>query len=290
MATAGDILALAAAELGYNRYDDEEEGTKYGRWYAATVGDRSFAASGVPFCAMGVSYILAKAGMTPPGGFFAYVPYGINNARARGRLVPIRAAVAGDLACFDWDGDGLADHIGFVEANRGSYLQTIEFNTSGSHNGSQSNGGGVYRRTRKWDGICAVIRPEYSNAVGIPMGVVAGYQTIPDGWWGTNTTRDLQRAAGTPVDGVVSDQSSYWRPFLEACQGGWEWVPPAQSGGSLLICAMQRAMGISVDGVFGAESIAALQDRHGIPRDGRLSGPSATVVAMQRALARTGRF
>ena len=68
--------------------------------------------------------------MEPPGGAFAYVPAGINAARAAGRLVPPHNAQAGDLVCFDWDDDNEADHIGFVEFNAGSYLQTIEFNTS----------------------------------------------------------------------------------------------------------------------------------------------------------------
>lgn len=290
MATATEVLALAAAELGYNRWDDPAEGTKYGRWYAKVTGSPYFGTSGVAFCAMGVSYVLAKAGMVPPGGIFAYVPYGINNAKNLGRLVPVRAAQPGDLICFDWDNDGLSDHVGFVELNRGSYVQTIEFNTSGSHAGSQSNSGGVYRRTRYWDSVCAVIRPDYNGAASIPSGEVAEFETVPDGWWGANTNRDLQRSQGTTQDGKISSQSAYWRPMLVACTSGWEFVAPAEAEGSQLIASMQRDMGLDPDALAGVDFINALEVRYGFDPDGCLDGPSPTVRAMQLSLAKRGRF
>ncbi|MCY3036241.1 CHAP domain-containing protein [Aerococcus urinae] len=43
-----------------------------------------------------------------------------------GRVFP----QAGDIICFDWDGGGFADHIGFVEAVTGSTITTIEGNAS----------------------------------------------------------------------------------------------------------------------------------------------------------------
>ena len=46
-------------------------------------------------------------------------------------------------------------HIGFVEANHGSYIQTIEGNT---------NNGRVARRTRAWNTIAAILRPAYSGS------------------------------------------------------------------------------------------------------------------------------
>ncbi|KAA9219186.1 MULTISPECIES: CHAP domain-containing protein [Aerococcus] len=36
----------------------------------------------------------------------------------------------GDIVCFDWDGGGFADHIGFVETVTGSTMTTIEGNAS----------------------------------------------------------------------------------------------------------------------------------------------------------------
>ena len=82
MATASDALRVAAAEIGYNRFNDPAEGTKYGRDYATRHG-AYYGTSGVPYCAIFATWVLRQVGMTPPGGDFAYVPYGINAARAR---------------------------------------------------------------------------------------------------------------------------------------------------------------------------------------------------------------
>ena len=54
MADAQQVLDIAGSQVGYTRWDDPEEGSKYGRWYAGKTGSGYFGASGVPFCAMGV--------------------------------------------------------------------------------------------------------------------------------------------------------------------------------------------------------------------------------------------
>ena len=66
---------------------------------------------------------------------------------------------------FDWQGDGVADHIGIVEENHADegWMQTIEGNTSPGSGGSQSNGGGVYRRARNYNSIIGVARPYYET-------------------------------------------------------------------------------------------------------------------------------
>ena len=105
--TAQNVLAWAAGEIGYTRWDDPEEGSKYGRWYAKRHG-AYYGTSGVPFCAMGASWCATdnEDKSVLPGGDFAYVPYGINAAAREGRLVsPMTQAAPGDLVCFDWDDD-----------------------------------------------------------------------------------------------------------------------------------------------------------------------------------------
>lgn len=162
MATAEQLLNVARGEIGYSRWNDSSEGTKYGRWYAQQTNSPYYGTSGVPYCAMFVSWCLAQVGMTPPGGIYAYCPYGINGARANGRLVAKTSAQPGDIVFFDWDGDTVSDHTGIVESYNGSTWTCIEGNTSPGTSGSQSNGGGVYRRTRYASDICAVARPSYS--------------------------------------------------------------------------------------------------------------------------------
>lgn len=277
MATASQVLAVAARELGYSRWDDPEDGTRYGRWYAQAHG-AYFGASGVPYCAMFVSWVLAQAGATPPGGAFAYVPAGINAARAAGRLVTTRQAAPGDLACFDWDDDGVADHIGIVEVNHGSWVQTIEGNTSPGSGGSQGNGGGVYRRARSWDVVCAVIRPDYSGASAPASSVLA-----VDAWYGPATITRTQEVVGATPDGVVSGQSTASREYLVNIGDGWEFN---DGGGSQMVAAIQARLGVDPDGYMGPVTISAWQERLGVEPD-EYMGP-VTVCAIQTALNRGG--
>jgi hypothetical protein len=61
----------------------------------------------------------------------------------------------GDLVCFDWEGNGVADHIGLYEKDLpGSEFQTIEGNTSVGNN---SNGGEVMRRKRNRSQVQAFV-------------------------------------------------------------------------------------------------------------------------------------
>lgn len=257
--TASKALAWAASQIGYTRWDDPEEGSLYGRWYAKRHG-AYYGTSGVPFCAMFASWCLTDddGNSVIPGGDFAYVPYGINAAAREGRLVsPMTQAAPGDLVCFDWDGDGLADHVGIIEANYGSWLQTIEGNTSSGTAGSQSNGGGVYRRSRDWDSVCAIIRPDYSGAT-----TAAGYTDITA----------LQAAVGATTDNVVGPDTtkriyavvaaSSWGgrqfPFgVEYVQSvvGTEadgiWGDASDEAHDRVVGAMQRAVGVDDDEIYG---------------------------------------
>ncbi len=68
----------------------------------------------------------------------AYCPDIQNNAKANGAFVGEDQAQPGDAVLFDWDGDGSADHIGYVtKVNGDGTVETIEGNTSGNNAGSQ---------------------------------------------------------------------------------------------------------------------------------------------------------
>jgi len=170
MATAQDILRVAAGEIGYVALNDPESGSKYGRAYAKLVGNSYFAgpSTQVPWCAMFVSWVFNQCGMTFPGYPTASCSVIVRNARGTSYEVKnIRDAQPGDIILFDWNpsgGDG-ADHVGIVEKNCGNYVQTIEGNTSSGNSGSQSNGGGVWRRTRAWSTVYMIVRPAYGAPV-----------------------------------------------------------------------------------------------------------------------------
>lgn len=282
-AYASRVLAVAAGEIGYNRWTDPQAGTKYGRWYAELVKDPYFAGSGVPYCAMFVTWVMyhADAGDRLPGIPGAYCPWIVRDARARGRLLPDKTkAQPGDVIFFDWPDqrtgkrDGAADHVGFVEANLGGYVQTIEGNTSKGTAGSQVNGGGVYRRVRYWADVVAVARPYYDNA--------PTPKTLDeDGVFGEKSTRELQRQCGTPVDGEIWGQEPTWRARLWGVTSITRW----DSTGSAVIRVLQRKCGLTgldADGVLGPTSIKAIQRKLGVDPDGWWG--SGTSAALQRAL------
>lgn len=164
MTTPNKVLQIAASQLGYNRWNDPKRGTKYGRWLAHKTGQAWYGNSDVAYCNIFTTWVLAQAGVAEPApGYFAYTVYCRDQYRKAGREVDPRDARPGDLVFFDWKPGTGIDHVGFCELNLGpTGLQTIEGNTSGTWQGSQSNGGGVYRRVRSWHWIAAVVRPFYS--------------------------------------------------------------------------------------------------------------------------------
>jgi peptidoglycan hydrolase-like protein with peptidoglycan-binding domain len=133
----------------------------------------------------------------------------------------------GDVVFFDWQGDRVADHVGLVEQVGDGVVTTIEGNTSRDERGSQSNGGGVFRRVRPLRTVRGFGRPAYGAAVplepvlhrGDSGSAVRAWQAVllrwrpeclpasgADGDFGAETevaTRALQAAAGVTADGVV---------------------------------------------------------------------------------------
>lgn len=103
-----------------------------------------------------------------------------------------------------------------------------------------------------------------------------------DGYWGRDTTKELQRIFGTYTDGVVSSQ------VYQAGNGNLTSITWGYYG-SPLIRAMQRRLGVSADGFMGRNTIYALQKHYGTYADGYISPNSPMIRAMQRALNQ-GRF
>lgn len=277
MATASQVINIAAKEVGYTRWSDPNPGTKYGRWYAQKTSSPYFGRSGVAYCAMFVSWVLSQAGMTPPGGIFAYCPTGLNNARRLGRAIDKRHAKPGDVVFFDWNRDGVADHVGIVTANRGSYLETIEGNTSSGRRGSQSNGGGVYRRARSLSLVLAVATPNYSHSSPAHPANAGRSGLVVDGWAGRATIRRAQQLARTPVDGVVRGQWKGNKRYHWAVTG-----ITYGKGGSTLVRKIQSTLGISQDGHWGRQTSIAMQKKLHVTQDGYFGRDS--VKAWQKTL------
>lgn len=259
MANAKQVLKIAAGEIGYSRWTDPLQGTKYGRAYAKETGSPYFGTNGVPYCAMFVWWVLKQAGQKCPGMPTASCTALLNAAKKAGIVRKNKKdAKPGDVLIFDWDGDGSPDHTGFCELNKGSYPQTIEGNTSSGSSGSQSNGGGVYRRTRSWSSVLAVIAIQYDGSTDDDEKLEV------DGSLGTKSNTKMQKQLGTKADGVISSQEKANKSLMPAVvSGAWEFVSNPQ--GSQCIVQLQTGLnavggyGLKIDGIVGKKTITALQ-------------------------------
>lgn len=116
-----------------------------------------------PWCAMFVTWCYVKAGsksFDPKKARWAYCPFMVNDARAQRNglvVVPVDKVQPGDIAMFDWQGDGISDHVGIVETkpNSKGAFKCIEGNTSV---GNDSDGGAVMRRDRNKKQVQIFIR------------------------------------------------------------------------------------------------------------------------------------
>lgn len=282
MATPEDVIRIAASQVGYSRWDDPEPGTKYGRWYAELTGEGYYGESGVAYCAMFASWVLAHAGVACAGFPGAYCPTMLAAAERAGAAIPKRQAAPGDVVFFDWQSDAESDHVGIVVANRGSYLETIEGNTSSGSSGSQSNGGVVARRERNLSTVCGIVRPEY----GTESGGTAQRATLDvDGILGPLSVSEWQRQCGTPVDGVVSGQLSECRRAYPALAS-----VTFEGDGSALMGRVQEIVGVpGPTGIIAGGTVCMLQGwlvlhGHSCAEDHAGELGEATARALQESL------
>jgi peptidoglycan hydrolase-like protein with peptidoglycan-binding domain len=139
------MLDFELTQVGTVEEPHDSNRQPYGSWYGE---------NGVPWCAIFQSYSAAKVGLRFR---YAYVPYVVADARAARNgltLVHSSALFPGCLVCFDWNGDGVADHIGcfhgWVNRAQGRF-STVEGNTvKEGATGDQSNGGGVWKRDDRY--------------------------------------------------------------------------------------------------------------------------------------------
>lgn len=257
MSKIDDILNHAAYRIGYYAPDDPEPGSEAGRYCANKMNQPWLAGPSdqIYWCMCFVSMCFDMAGEIDAIGGFSF---NTDVTKHRMNQVSIEDAQRGDVVLFDWDSDGITDHVGIVEAYIGDgWLQTIEGNTSGSNAGSQSAGNGVWRRQRSW-GIDCVLRPNWSDEESDNSS--EGTNAMNDAWWGRATTYALQASLNTPADGIISDQDVEAEDNVTRAGTGWEFTENPEDG-SQVIHALQEKLGVESDGFIGPETIMALQRR-----------------------------
>lgn len=160
------VLRRAAGEIGYSRWTDPNRGTKYARETQPALWpkDTWLLANGISYCDIFVTWVFWKEGLLHilPAG----ASYNTDYRASKGGRVPLSQAQPGDVLVFDWNWSTKStNHVGILEkVTKAGNPQTIEGNTSPGARGSQSDGGGVYRRVRRWDQVRYVIRPDWSKA------------------------------------------------------------------------------------------------------------------------------
>lgn len=133
------VVEVATKEIGVTESPKNSNKTKYGTW---------FSLSGVPWCAIFVSWCYAMAGEPLPAIGFKKGFAGCQTGYAffkKNKWITTNPQ-PGDIVLFDWNGDGRYDHTGiFVKWIDKIHFETIEGNTSLTN---QSNGGEVMMRVR----------------------------------------------------------------------------------------------------------------------------------------------
>ena len=230
-------------------------------------------------CSSLVIFALKEAGFDT--GSASYTGNMSSNLTARGwKRVPNNGKPqAGDILLNDanhvavWLGDKLAQ-ASIDENGR------IKGGKSGDQTGRETNLSNYYN----WPWSCYLRYTGASVSSPAPSSPAASTSKLAvDGYWGCNTTRAVQKALGTTQDGIVSGQDV--GDIAVVNRGGLEsssWK--LGTGGSMMVSALQKKVGATVDGYFGKNTCKALQKYLGTVQDGIVSAPSNMVMELQRRL------
>lgn len=138
-----DVLQVAAGELGVTELPSGSNRTKYGKWYGL---------DGQPWCMMFVQWCYAQAGRPLPCKTASCSTL-LRWYRENRPQEIVKEPRPRDIVLYRFG------HTGILAAAAAETVTAIEGNTSPGDAGSQSNGGGVYRRTRSKTLVTAYIRP-----------------------------------------------------------------------------------------------------------------------------------
>ena len=225
MKTNTELLKLAQSHLG-------EGGARFRRFCGLP--------SGSAWCNAFVDYVANEGGVSSlyfNGQKMTYCPTSIKWCYKNLASIPIYLALPMDIIYFDWEPNGIPNHIGFVrERHTDQDIYTIEGNTSG---------GIVAQKCRTVKYVEAVFRPH----------IKAKWKDAPleiDGYFGYNSIAMLQKALGVKVNGIlnITTVKALQKKAGVTQDGSW---------GVKTSKAVQKMTGTKVDGAFGVKSVKALQ-------------------------------
>jgi lipoprotein-anchoring transpeptidase ErfK/SrfK len=196
--------------------------------------------SGAAWCNAFVTYIFNEGGDSAlycNGKKMTYCPTSIKWCKDNLAQIPLYLAMPMDVIYFDWDRNGVPNHIGFVRARHTtSDIYTIEGNTSNK----------VMNKTRPSKYVCGIYRPHFKPTYTLKKLTV-------DGECGYNTIAGLQKSLGCTVDGILGKATvkALQKKVGVTADGAW---------GNKTSMAVQKMLGVKIDGQFGPASVKALQN------------------------------
>ena len=159
MATPADVLNAALSQVGYTENPPGSNHQKFSTELNYPEGQNA------AWCSTFVAWCFDKAGYDLRQVVPNWRETLMSTWKTRAALVElgwreVSSPRQGDIIYFSFDGSWI-NHVGLVLGVNGYYISTVEGNTSSSNSGSQSNGGGVFRRTRILDSpsVECFIRP-----------------------------------------------------------------------------------------------------------------------------------
>ena len=204
--------------------------------------------SGAAWCCACVTWTFHRGDDSPlfyGGKKVVYVPTAETWCRANLAEVPLYLAMPMDVITFDWNNNGVPDHIGFVRKRKSdTEIYTIEGNTSG---------GIVDLKTRPLKYVSGVFRIQYA-----PTGFTTLKALDIDGQFDYNSIACLQLALRRggyykgKIDAILGKETV---KALQKKVG----VAPDGAWGIKTTKAIQKWLNIKVDGYWGKESTKSLQ-------------------------------
>lgn len=253
------VLATATAEIGYSRWSDPKQGTKYARETQPVFWPRDFwlLANGISYCDIFVTWVFWKAlgkDFVTSGALPAGASYNTDYRASKGGRVS-KPPRPGDVLVFDWNwATAATNHVGILEKvlPSGNY-QTIEGNTSVGSSGSQSNGGRVARRTRRPSQVRYVIRPNWSKASSSGGSSSGAAPDTARPWRTSPRVAAFTRAEVRTIQEALAD--------LDYELGSWGADGSYGDATGRAVKALQQDLDITADGVYGPGTEKALMSQ-----------------------------
>ena len=168
-----------------------------------------------------------------------YCPHSIKWCEGNLAQIPLYLALPMDIIYFDWEKNGVPNHIGFVREHKDtSCIYTIEGNT---------NGGVVAEKLRAGKYVQAVFRPHY-----VPKGLKRSKLKI-DGYFGYHSIYMLQVVLGLTPTGILTKNT------IKTLQKLVKVTPDGAWGNKTSKAIQKNLLNIKADGDFGVASVKALQ-------------------------------